>query len=54
MTSHLLLTFRGTIRRGHNDDAVQKQILKELLEKHGIGDIRDLNVCYEKQTLGEQ
>lgn len=38
----LVLTFRGAIRSGHDDDAVQEQILKKLLENHGIRDVSHL------------
>lgn len=42
MLRHLLRTFRGTIRSGHDDDTFHKQILKKLLEDHGIRDISHL------------
>lgn len=42
MLQHLLRTFRGTIRSGHDDDTFHKQILKKLLEDHGISDISHL------------
>lgn len=42
MFRHVLLTFRGTIGSGHNNNTVQKQILKKLLKNHGISDISDL------------
>lgn len=38
----LLQTFRRAIRRGNDNDTVLKEILKELFENHGIGDISDL------------
>lgn len=38
----LLHTFRRAIRRGDNNNTVLKEILKKLLENHGIGDISDL------------
>lgn len=41
-TSPPSLTFRRPIRSGHNHDAVQEQILKKLLENHGVGDVRHL------------
>lgn len=37
-----LHTFRRAIRRGNNNNTVLKEILKKLLENHGIGDISDL------------
>lgn len=49
---HLLLTFRGTVRRGHNYNTVQKQILEKLLENHGVSDISDLRYGI-KSTLGK-
>lgn len=37
-----LLTFRRPIRSGHDDNTVQKQILKKLLEDHGVSDVSHL------------
>lgn len=37
-----LHTFRWAIRGGDNNNSVLKQILKELLENHGVSDVGDL------------
>lgn len=50
----LLLTFRGAIRSGHNNNTVQKQILKKLLENHGISDIGDLKCVLQINQLWEK
>lgn len=48
MQPNLWLTPWGAIRSGHDDDTVLEQILKKLLENHGIGNISDLK--YVKHT----
>lgn len=44
MLQDLSFTFRGTIRGSHDNNTVLKQILKELLENHGISNISDLKL----------
>lgn len=51
MQPNVWLTLRGAIRSGHDDDTVLEQILKKLLENHGIGNIGDLQRATHKSHL---
>ena len=48
---HLFLTFRRTIRSCHDNNSIQEQILKKLLENHGISDISDLKHIEDRNEL---
>lgn len=51
MQPNLWLTLWGAIRSGHDYNAVLEQILKKLLENHGIGNISDLKCVTHTSNL---